>query len=74
MPQPTKLYGIGSGGVSGKLAEVIIVFADEKQVSLPLKTHLLYDDSVAFLIGFEDTLWGGSKKRTGSCWMVVGTM
>ncbi len=58
LPQPTKLYGIGSGSVSGKLAEVIIVFADEKQVSLPLtvKAHLLYDDSVPFLIGFEDIL------------------
>jgi hypothetical protein len=29
--------------------------------------------SVAFLIGFEDILWGGSK-GAGSCWMVVGTM
>jgi len=28
----------------------------------PLKAHLLYDDGVPLLIGFEDTLWGGSKK------------
>jgi hypothetical protein len=50
-----------------KLAEVIIVFADEKQVSLPLtvKAHLLYDDSVPLLIGFEDILCGGSKKEPG---------
>ncbi len=58
LPQPTKLYGIGSGSISGKLAEVILVFADEKQVSLPLtvKAHLLQDNSVPFLIGFEDVL------------------
>ena len=58
LPQPTKLYGIGSGSVSGRLAEVIIVFADEKKVSLTLtiKAHLLNDDSVPFLIGFEDIL------------------
>ena len=32
--------------------------ADEKQISLPLtiKAHLLNDDSVPFLIGFEDVL------------------
>ncbi len=58
LPQPTKLHGIGSGSVSGKLAEVILVFADEKHVSLPLtvKAHLLYDDSIPLLIGFEDIL------------------
>jgi len=27
--------------------------------------HLLYDDSVPLLIGFADTLWGGSKKEPG---------
>ncbi len=58
LPEPTKLYGIGSGSVSGRLAEIISVFVDEKGVSQPftIKAHLLDDDSVPFLIGFEDVL------------------
>ncbi|MBL7075132.1 hypothetical protein ISS37_07835 [candidate division KSB1 bacterium] len=56
--EKTKLYGIGSAGVWGRLAEMTITFSDEKRVSLPisLKAHLLDDNSVPLLIGFEDVL------------------
>lgn len=54
----TDIYGVGTGSVSGRLAETSVVFMDEKQVSEPLKikAHLLDNDSIPFLIGFEDIL------------------
>lgn len=52
------LYGIGSGNVWGKLAEVTMIFSDLKDISPPikLKAFLLDDDSTPLLIGFEDVL------------------
>ena len=52
------LRGIGGGKVSGKLGEIILVLVDKKTTSPPIraKALLLDDDSVPFLIGFEDVL------------------
>jgi hypothetical protein len=52
------LLGIGGGKVSGKLGEVTLVLVDKKTASPPIKakTLLLDDDSVPFLIGFEDIM------------------
>jgi len=50
--------GIGGGRVSGKLGEVTLIFADEHTISpvIRAKAILLDDDSVPFLIGFEDIM------------------
>jgi len=52
------VQGIGGGRVSGKLGELAFVFVDRKTVSpvIKAKAFLLEDDSVPFLIGFEDIL------------------
>jgi len=52
------LHGIGGGKISGKLGEVTLLFADRKTISplIKAKALLLDDDSVPFLIGFEDVL------------------
>lgn len=52
------LLGIGGGKVSGKLGEVTLVLVDMKTASPPIKAKalLLDDDSVPFLIGFEDIM------------------
>jgi len=52
------LLGIGGGKVSGKLGEVTLVLVDKKTASPPIKAKalLLDDDSVPFLIGFEDIM------------------
>ena len=61
LPDKTELYGIGADdkmSVSGRLAEVIGVFRDQQNTSPPLriKAHILEDDSVPLLVGFEDIL------------------
>jgi len=50
--------GIGGGKVSGKLGEVTLVLVNKKTASPPIKAKalLLDDDSVPFLIGFEDIM------------------
>jgi hypothetical protein len=50
--------GIGGGKVSGKLGEITLILVDKKTTSPPIKAKalLLDDDSVPFLIGFEDIL------------------
>jgi hypothetical protein len=52
------LYGIGSGNITGKLGEVQFVFSDDEHVSEPIKAKafLANDNSIPFLIGFEDVL------------------
>ncbi len=47
-----------SVGVSGKLAEVVMVFMDKKGLSPPisLKAFLVDSDTVPLIIGFEDIL------------------
>ena len=52
------LHGIGGGKVSGKLGEITLILVDKKTTSPPIKAKalLLDDDSVPFLIGFEDIL------------------
>jgi hypothetical protein len=52
------VHGIGGGKVSGKLGEVTLVFVDKSTVSplIRAKAILLDDDSVPFLIGFEDIM------------------
>ena len=57
----TKIYGIGTSdaqALTGSLAEVTMIFKDRNSVSLPIKTkvHLLDDDSVPLIIGYEDIL------------------
>lgn len=54
----TRLLGLGSGSISGQLAELTLQFIDEESTSPPLaiKAHLLDDDSAPFIIGFEDAL------------------
>lgn len=54
----SELHGIGGGKISGKLGETTLIFVDEKTTSPPIKAKalLLDDDSVPFLIGFEDIL------------------
>lgn len=57
-PGSIQLTGLGSGGVSGKLAEVVMVFLDKKGLSPPisLKAFLVDSDTVPLIIGFEDVL------------------
>lgn len=57
----TKLYGLSStdeAALSGQLAEVTIVFKDEKNISTPLKIKatLLDSDNAPFIIGYEGIL------------------
>ena len=58
LPHKSELRGIGAGKVSGKLGEITLVLVDNKTISPPLKVKalLLDNDSVPFLIGFEDIL------------------
>ena len=58
LPGSIQLTGLGSGGVSGKLAEVIMVFLDKKRSSpsISLKAFLVDSDTVPLIIGFEDIL------------------
>ena len=58
LPGSIQLTGLGSGGVSGKLAEVVMVFLDKKGLSPPisLKAFLVDSDTVPLIIGFEDVL------------------
>jgi len=58
LPHRSELRGIGAGKVSGKLGEITLVLVDKKTTSPPVKAKalLLDDDSVPFLIGFEDIL------------------
>jgi len=57
-PGTIQLTGLGSGGVSGKLAEVVMVFLDKKRLSPPisLKAFLVDSDTVPLIICFEDIL------------------
>jgi len=57
-PGSIQLTWLGSGGVSGKLAEVVMVFLDKKGLSPPisLKAFLVDSDTVPLIIGFEDVL------------------
>lgn len=50
--------GIGGGKVSGKLGEITLVLVDKSTISPVIKAEalLLDDDSVPFLIGFEDIM------------------
>ena len=52
------LHGIGGGKISGNLGEITLIMVDKKTTSPPIKAKalLLDDDSVPFLIGFEDIL------------------
>ena len=58
LPHKSDLRGIGGGKVSGKLGEITLILVDKKTTSPPIKAKalLLDDDSVPFLIGFEDIL------------------
>ena len=58
LPGSIQLTGLGSGGVSGKLAEVVMVFLDKKGSSPPisLKAFLVDSDTIPLIIGFEDIL------------------
>ena len=58
LPHRSEIRGIGAGKVSGKLGEITLVLVDKKITSPPVKAKalLLDDDSVPFLIGFEDIL------------------
>jgi hypothetical protein len=58
LPGSIKLTGLGSGGVSGKLAEVVLFFVDKKGMFPPisLKGFLVDSDTVPLIIGFEDVL------------------
>lgn len=58
LPHKSDVRGIGGGKVSGKLGEITLIFVDKKTTSPPIKAKalLLDDDSVPFLIGFEDIL------------------
>ena len=53
-----QLSGIGNAYVKGKLGRVTAIVVDETAVSPPIefKAHLLNDDSVPLLIGYEDFL------------------
>ena len=57
-PGSIQLTGLGSGGVSGKLAEVVMIFMDKKGLSPPIsfKGFLVDSDTVPLIIGFEDVL------------------
>lgn len=52
------VHGIGGGRASGRLGEITFVFVDRNSASpaIRAKAILLDDDSVPFLIGFEDIL------------------
>ena len=52
------VHGIGGGKVSGKLGEITLVLVDKSTISpvIKAKALLLDDDSVPFLIGFEDIM------------------
>ena len=54
----SNIHGIGGGKVSGKLGEVNLLLVDKNTISpiIKAKAILLDDDSVPFLIGFEDIL------------------
>ena len=58
IPGSIQLTGLGSGGVSGKLAEVVMVFLDKKGTSpsISLKAFLVDSDTIPLIIGFEDVL------------------
>ena len=58
IPGSIQLTGLGSGGVSGKLAEVVMVFLDKKgpSPSISLKAFLVDSDTIPLIIGFEDVL------------------
>lgn len=58
LPHKSDLRGIGGGKVSGKLGEITLILVDKISISPPIKAKalLLDDDSVPFLIGFEDIL------------------
>lgn len=58
LPHESDLYGIGGGKAIGKLGEITLILADKNTISPPIraKALLLDDDSVPFLIGFEDIL------------------
>lgn len=58
MSHKSELRGIGRGKVLGKLGEITLVLVDKKGASFPIKAKalLLDDDSIPFLIGFEDIL------------------
>lgn len=58
LPKKSELKGIGSGRISGQLAEVTLVFLDAQIKSAPTKVKalLLDDDTIPFLLGFEDLL------------------
>ncbi len=58
LPGSIELAGLGSGGVSGKLAEVVVLFVDKKGMSPPIssKGFLVDSDTVPLIIGFEDIL------------------
>ena len=52
------VHGIGGGKASGRLGEITFLFVDQSNISpvIRAKAFLLDDDSVPFLIGFEDIL------------------
>jgi len=52
------VHGIGGGKASGRLGEITFLFVDRNNISpvIRAKAILLDDDSVPFLIGFEDIL------------------
>lgn len=52
------VHGIGGGTASGRLGEITFLFVDRNRISpvMRAKAILLDDDSVPFLIGFEDIL------------------
>lgn len=52
------VHGIGGGKVSGRLGEITLVLVDKSTISpvIKAKALLLDDDSVPFLIGFEDIM------------------
>ena len=58
LPGSIKLAGLGSGSVSGKLAEIVIFFVDKRGMSplISLKGLLVDSDTVPLIIGFEDIL------------------
>jgi len=58
LPHASVLRGIGSGKVSGKLGNITFILIDKATTSplIKAKALLLDDDSVPFLIGFEDIL------------------
>lgn len=58
---PTSLYGLGAtenSALTGRLAQLTIIFKDEHHISPPMniKAHLLDNDQAPFIIGYEDIL------------------